>query len=168
MDIFHSLKRRDIPIEYWGIDSCHDFVNIGRDVLPPFGLSPERLLIGRIEDLSASVDHVLCMNVISNLDNFYRPLERILRSARKSVIIRESLSDYSSCLYVIDNYLNSSEPLRVHVNTYAFRDICSLASELGFTTSFITDIRTDGHPEFIIGYPHHWCFAVFRPITILK
>ncbi|MBM3459072.1 MAG: methyltransferase, partial [Armatimonadetes bacterium] len=79
---YHSLRSRGIPAEYSGIDSAPTLVEIGRRVLPEYGLPPERLQVLRIEDLHAEVDHVLCMNVLSNLDNYHRPLERLLQAAR--------------------------------------------------------------------------------------
>src|SRR3546814_16127347 len=60
-----------------------------------------------IEDLDGAIDHVVCMNVLSNMDNFHRPFGRMLRLARKSVILRESLKDGASYSYVVDNYLDA-------------------------------------------------------------
>jgi len=157
---FHSLAARGISVEYWGLDSCLDFISTGREVLPAFGLPAERLVNGRIEDLEATVDHVLCMNVLSNLDNFHRPLERMLRSARKTVILRESIQDEARYRYVVDGYLDSPEPLRTHVNTYSRSEINAVASELGFSTRFLPDRRTGGEAELVIDYPHYWTFVV--------
>lgn len=157
---FHSLISRGITVDYWGLDSCSEFIAIGREVLPSFGLPAEQLVAGRLEDLEAEVDHILCMNVLSNLDNFHRPLERMLRSARKTVILRESIQDKSTYSYVADKYLDSPEVLRTHVNTYSRSDLVFLATELGFSTSFLTDRRTGGKPELVIDHPHHWTFVV--------
>lgn len=159
---YHSLRARELDLDYWGIDSCAEFIEVGREVLPAFGLHPEKLVVGRLEDLDTKVDHILCMNVLSNLDNFHRPLERILRCARKSVILRESVNDRSSCSYVIDHYLDAPESLRVYVNTYDRKDIVDLAAQLGFFTRFILDRRTGGKPELVIDHPHHWCFMVMQ------
>lgn len=164
---YHSIVARGIDVEYWGLDCCAEFIHMGRKVLPSYGLPPDHLLVGRLEDLDAEVDHILCMNVLSNLDNFNRPLERFLRSARKSVILRESVRGEASYSYVLDNYLDAPEPLRVHVNTYDWKDIVALAAELGFSTKFITDRRTGGEPELVIDHPHHWCFVVMQPFNNL-
>ena len=164
---YHSLTARKIAVDYWGLDSCPDFIAMGRVILPSYGLPPERLVLGRLEDLDAEVDHVLCMNMLSNLDNFHRPLERLLRSARKSVILRESMHDKASYKYVVDNYLNVHEPLRTYVNTYSQADLVALAAELGFSARFIKDRRTDGEPELVIDYPHHWCFMVMQPRNLV-
>ena len=164
---YHSIVARGIAVEYWGVDSCKEFITMGRKILPSYGLPLDHLLVGKIDELDAKVDHILCMNVLSNLDNFHRPLERLLRSARKSVILRESIGDEASYSYVLDNYLDAPEPLRVHVNTYDRKDIAALAVELGFSTQFITDRRTGGELELVIDHPHHWCFVVMQPFNKL-
>src|SRR5690606_24038026 len=112
---FHSLRRRGLHLEYYGIDATEPFIRMGRDALALYGLPAERLQCLRIEDLCGEVDHVLCMNVLSNLDNFHRPLERLLHVARKSVVLRESIKDGASTTYVRDEYLDPGVDLRVHV-----------------------------------------------------
>lgn len=159
---FHSLFKRRIPVEYYGLDATDRFIQIGSSVLPNFGLAPERLQTGRIEDLSGSIDHVVCMNVLSNLDNYYRPLERILHMARKTVILRESIKDGAEYRYVVDTHLEAPEPLRVHVNAYDRGEIRRFANEMGFDVEEITDQRTQGYPEMVIDYPHYWTFMVMR------
>lgn len=157
---YHSLKSRDIPVEYYGVDGSKSLIGIGRECLPAHGLDPSRLMVMRLEDMSGSVDHVLCMNVLSNIDNFHRPLERFFQMARKTVILRESVGETSDYRYVVDQYLDKAE-LRVHVNRYACADIIELADDHDFDVEFVTDERTGGNPEDVIGYPHYWTFAVF-------
>ena len=160
---FHSLIKRKMYLEYWGLDACEKFISLGKKILPDFGLSSDRLICGRLEDLNSRVDHILCMNVLSNLDNIHRPLERFLRMARKSVILRESISECSNFSYVVDKYLNSVEPLRVHVNTYSRSEIDDLGREHGFSCEFVQDWRTKGEPELVIDYPHYWQFVILQP-----
>src|SRR5579885_2675520 len=88
---FHSLRSRNIPVEYWGVDAAPSLIEIGRDILPAYGLAPERLLPLRIEDLDGRVDHTVCLNVLSNIDNYHHPLERLLKITTRTVILRESL-----------------------------------------------------------------------------
>jgi ubiquinone/menaquinone biosynthesis C-methylase UbiE len=157
---YHSLATRTLPVEYWGIDACRALLDIGRDLLPRFGLPSERLIELRIEDLDGEVDHVVCMNVLSNIDNFHRPLERMLKVARKSVILRESLKDGAEYRYVRDNYLDAGVDLRVHVNHYDIQEVRSFASSYGFKSEIVVDRRSGGQPELVIGYPHYWTFLV--------
>jgi cyclopropane fatty-acyl-phospholipid synthase-like methyltransferase len=155
---YHSLVARNIPVDYWGIDSAKSLIKIGQSILPKHGLPPKHLVHGRFEDLDTEVDHVVCMNVLSNIDNYPRPLERLLLSARKTVILRESVARTRSYLYVTDKYLDPGVNLKVHVNTYQESEFIEFIRSYGFEVESFIDRRTKGEPELIIGYPHHWKF----------
>lgn len=157
---FHSLRSRDIPAEYWGLDASPTLVEIGRRHLPGHGLPPDRLHVGRIEDVDGEFDHVVCMNVLTNVDNYHRPLERLLSMARRTLILRESLKDGAEYHYVVDEYLEAEQPLRVHVNHYDRADVVQFITEAGFDVEVVTDRRTGGEAEMVIGYPHHWTFVI--------
>ena len=157
---YHSLRDRGIPVEYYGIDASPTLLDIGRAILPGFGLAPERLLELRIEDLDARVEHVVCVNVLSNLDNYHRPLERLLEAAGKNLILRESLASPPSCLYVRDRFLDEGVDLFVHVNTYDPAEVLDFMAARGFAGRLVTDRRSGGRPEPVIGYDHHWQFIV--------
>lgn len=156
----HSLRDRGIDVEYYGIDASAALIEDGRRELAPFGVEPERLQCLRIDDLAGSVDHVVCVNVLTNLANLHRPLQRLLRVARKSVILRESLAEAASCSYVRDDFLDAGADIWVYVNTYAFSDVEGLAKREGFAVQRVVDRRTRGEPELVIGHPHHWWFLV--------
>jgi SAM-dependent methyltransferase len=157
---YHSLRVREIPVAYYGIDAAPSLIAIGREWLPAFGLPAERLQVLRLEDLAGSVDHVLCMNVLSNLDNYHRPLERLLQCARKSVILRESCRDQAEYRYVEDRFLDRGQPLKVYVNAYALQDVKTFIESYGFSARHVEDRRTGTRPEMVIGHPHYWTFLV--------
>jgi cyclopropane fatty-acyl-phospholipid synthase-like methyltransferase len=157
---FHSLATRGIAVEYWGVDSSHSLIGIGRSIMPAFGLPGERLLHLRLEDLVGEVDHVVCMNVLSNIDNYHRPLERLLTMARKTVILRESLTRGSHYQYVKDAFLDDGVNLRVHVNHYDLQEVMAFIRAYGFDVASVVDIRTGGRPERVIDYEHYWTFLV--------
>jgi SAM-dependent methyltransferase len=155
---FHSLKRRGIPIEYHGIDAAPSLIAIGRRELPAHGLPADRLRILRIEDLDGAVDHVICMNVLSNIDNYHRPLERLLGMARKSLILRESARDGVLYSYVRDDYLDDGVDLKVHVNAYDSGELHAFIASHGFAVERFRDARSGGEAELVIGHPHWWTF----------
>ena len=157
--LFHALTDEELPVEYHGIDSAPSLLDIGRTWLPGYGLPPDRLIDMRIEDLSAEVDHVVCVNVLSNVDNFHRPLERMLLAARKTVILRESMADFGQYSYVEDRFLDAEAPMKVYVNTYRMDEIGAFMESYGFDTQFEQDDYTKGEPQLVIGHPHHWAFA---------
>jgi cyclopropane fatty-acyl-phospholipid synthase-like methyltransferase len=156
--LFHSLVARNLPVDYYGIDSSPRLLDIGRRILPGFGLPAERLIETRLEDLRAEVDHVLCINVLSNIDNYHRPLERLLLAARKTVIIRESLADVARYSYVVDRYLDPGVNLKVHVNTYAAVEVRRFIEEYGYHVTVHTDEHSNGQPQLVIDHPHWWTF----------
>jgi cyclopropane fatty-acyl-phospholipid synthase-like methyltransferase len=157
---FHSLRKRRIPVEYFGIDAAPSLVEIGRKYLPAYGLSPDNLQIMRIEDLAGEVDHVVCMNVLSNIDNYHRPLERLLECARKTVILRESCKEQAEYAYVKDNYLDDGQDLKVYVNSYSISELMAFIESYGFKVERVTDNRTQDKSELVINHPHYWKFFV--------
>ena len=157
---FHSLRARGIPVEYYGIDAAPSLIAIGRELLPAFGLPAERLQVMRIEDLDGQVDHAVCMNVLSNIDNYHRPLERLLRCARKTVILRESAKETAEYAYVKDKYLDAGVDLNVHVNAYATADVTAFVESYGFDVTTVEDRHSGGQPQAVIDYPHYWTFFV--------
>lgn len=157
---WHSLRTRGIPVEYYGIDAAPGLVQIGREELPAFGLPAYRLRVLRIEDLVVEVDHVVCINVLSNLDNYHRPLERLLQSARKTLILRESCKDEAEYRYVRDAYLDEGVDLKVHVNAYPKGEVMEFMESYGFSVRYVEDRHTGGEPELVIDHPHYWTFLV--------
>jgi len=158
---YHSV--RPLGLSYHGLDSSPRLIGIGRNELPSFGLEPSRLVCARIEDAEFSCDHAVCLNVLSNIDNFHRPLERLLSGARRSVILRESAWDRpANYSYVMDRFLDEGHELYVHVNTYCVNDLLDFARQRGFLAEHRLDERTRGQAEMVIDHPHHWSFFVFR------
>ncbi len=158
--LWHSLRTRAVAADYHGIDASQALIDIGRAHLPSFGLSAERLRTLRIEDLDGEADHVVCMNVLSNLDNYHRPLERLAQVARRTLVLRESLGDGADYRYVVDEHLDGDARLKVHVNRYDLREVIAFIASYGFRCQAVVDRRTGGDPEMVIGYPHWWTFVV--------
>ncbi len=155
---FHSLRKRGIQVEYFGIDAAASLIEIGRTYLPAHGLPPENLRVMRIEDMNGAADHVVCLNVLSNIDNFHRPLERILQVAKKTVILRESCKDQAEYAYVQDRYLDGGHNLKVYVNAYCTHELMAFMADYGFRVITVEDRYTQGKPERVIDYLHHWKF----------
>jgi SAM-dependent methyltransferase len=157
---YHALAARNIPVEYWGADAAPSLIDIGRAELPAFGLPAERLQVVRLEDLDGEFDHVVCVNVLSNIDNYHRPLERLLDMTRRTLVLRESLKDGAAYAYVRDEYLDPGVELNVHVNHYDRAEFLAFIAARGFRATLIEDRRSGGQPELVIGYPHYWTFVL--------
>ncbi len=161
---FHSLRKRNIPVQYYGIDAAPSLIEIGRSYMSEYGLPTSRLRVMRIEDLNGKMDHIICMNVLSNIDNYHRPLERLLQCAQKTLILRESMREQSVYTYVKDQYLDDGCNLKVYVNTYSISEVLAFIQSYGFSAQIVEDRRTRGNPELVIDYPHYWAFLVARRI----
>lgn len=158
----HSLRRRSLGLSYTGLDKTSAFIDIGRTELPAFGVDPDVLVHGEVEYVQGQVDHVVCVNVLTNIDNWHRALDRMSAVARKSIILRESIGPDSSYQFVTDEFLDPGASLMVHVNRYSLQEISDFMSCRGFTTIAVVDRRTGGLAEDVIGYPHYWTFLVCR------
>jgi hypothetical protein len=123
-----------------------------------YGLTDKNLQQIRVEDLNGSADHIVCMNVLSYCDNYHRPLERMLKMAGKSVVLRESIREKSQYSYVEDFYLDSGVTLKTSLNHYGEGEILSFIESYGYSAEIVQDIRTGGEPEIVIDHPHHWTF----------
>lgn len=157
---YHSLTARRLPVHYQGIDASPTMIGIGQKYLPAFGLLPDFLRVLRIEDMRGYVDHIVCMNVLSNIDNYHRPLERLLQSARKTVILRESLHTEATYAYVVDQHLDGGVSLKTYVNTYCLSEVIDFIESYGYQAAVIVDRYTGGQAQLVIDYPHYWTFVV--------
>ena len=157
---FHSLKNRNIPLEYYGVDATASLIKIGQEELPSYGLPAYHLQSAQIEDLTGKADFVLCMNVLTYLGNFHAPLARILDIAETNVILRESLSDIADYAFVSDDQLDEGMKLNVHINTYNRKDVINFIQARGFDVTEMQDIHSGGQPEFFLGRAHHWRFLL--------
>jgi hypothetical protein len=164
---YHSLRKRGIEVGYVGVDATECLIEIGRKYMPLFGLPPENLRTLRIEDLNGTVDHSVCINVLSNIDNYQRPLERLLLASRKTVILRESCAEAARYSYVEDRFLDPGIVLNVHVNTYSAPEMMDFIRSYGFDITLVPDERAEDGPELVIGYPHYWKFLVAVKRTAL-
>ena len=148
---FHSLASRSIPLKYIGIDATSALLQIGKQELPAFGLPEENLKVMRLEDLNGRADFVLCMNTLTYMDNYYRPLDRLLQVTQKYLILRESISDQAKYSYVKDDYLDPGVDLKVHINTYDKDEVDSLIEGAGFE---VVHFSTKGS-DIIDAYAHN-------------
>lgn len=162
---YHALRKRNCPVEYYGIDAARTLIEIGKKLMPQFGLSADRLHVLRMEDMDGEMDHIVCINVLTYVDGYHRPLERMLRMAKKTVILRESCHDQSQNIYVIDKYLDHGVELKVHINTYCSEELMDFIRSYGFSVRCIEDRYTGGEPQMVIDYPHYWKFFLAQRIS---
>jgi SAM-dependent methyltransferase len=158
----HSLRRRQVPIEYEGLDYTPEMIELAREEMcPRTGLPNERFVLGAIEDLDQRYANVLCFNVLTNSPHYAQPLERLLLSARKRILLRESLGEALEVRYTPDPYLDEGKRhIRVYHNTYPLAEVVDFMREHGFQIERIVDRRTNDGVEKVVDIPHHWKILV--------
>jgi len=155
-----SFADRGVELDYHGLDYTPEMIALARSELAPrAGLEPERFELGAIEDLDgeATYDNVLCFNVLTNSPHYALPLERLLASARKRILIRESMHDGLEVRYTADPYLDEGKRhIRVYHNTYPLEEVAQLMRDHGFEVTQIRDERTGDGVEMVVDLEHRW------------
>jgi ubiquinone/menaquinone biosynthesis C-methylase UbiE len=153
-----SLADRRVAVEYHGLDHTPELVALAREELAPrAGLDPQRFRLGDIEHLEDEFDTILCFNVLTNSPHYARALERMLRCARRRVLLRESLGDELIVRYTPDPYLDEGKRhIRVYHNQYPLNEVAGLMRAEGFEVTPIRDERTGDGVEMVVDIPHRW------------
>jgi SAM-dependent methyltransferase len=153
-----SLRDRGVEVEYHGLDYTPEMVALAREELAPrAGLDPERFRLGAIEQLDEPFDTILCFNVLTNSPHYGLPLERILRSARRRVLLREALGDELVVRFTADPYLDEGKRhIRVYHNQYPLDEVTGLMRDEGFEVTQVRDERTQDGEELVVDIPHRW------------
>ena len=160
---YWSFKRRNLDIEYHGLDYSPSLIDIGRRELAVAGLPPERLQAGTIENITDVFDAVICCNTLSWCPDFRLPLERLLSAARKFIVIRTNLGAETVYRYEPDGYLDDGyNHLKAYWNQYSEADMTAFMREMGFEVMPIVDRRTGGELELVVGKPYFWKFLFGR------
>ena len=155
---YWSFLDRSVPVEYFGLDYTPEMIALARtEMCATTGLSPDRFVLGSIENLDREFDYVICFNVLTNSPHYALPLERLLASTRKHVVIRESLGDDLVVHYTPDPYLDEGKrQINVYHNTYPLGEVSSFMREHGFRVTQIKDERTQDGVEMVCDIPHSW------------
>ena len=133
-------------------------IRIGKKYMSKYGLNPKKLTNMRIEDLSSRFDHIICINVLTYLDNIYKYLERLINIANKSIIIRESFYSKDIYKYVPDNFLDNNLKINTYINSYSIKKISNFLKKFDCKFNFIKDEYTKGKTQKVIGHNHYWKF----------
>jgi SAM-dependent methyltransferase len=159
-----SLLDRGVDVEYHGIDFTPEMIELARTELAPrAGLPPERLRLQALEDLAEDdrYDTVLCFNVLTNSPHYGLGLERLLRAARRRIVLRESMGDDLIVRFTPDPYLDEGQRhIRVYHNQYPLDEVRELMQSEGFTVTQVRDERSDDGVEMVVDIPHRWRILV--------
>jgi len=155
---YWSFLQRGVAIEYHGRDYTPEMITLAQtEMSARAGLAPERFTLGRIENLAREFDTILCFNVLTNNQHYALPLERLLRCARRRILLRESLGEELIMRYTADPYLDEGQRhIRVYHNQYPLSEVITFMNEFGFHVTPIYDRRSQDGIEMVVDIPHRW------------
>jgi SAM-dependent methyltransferase len=155
---YWSLAARNVPVHYSGIDYTPEMIGLATsEMCPAAGLPIERFRLQAIEDLDDEYDTILCFNVLTNSPHYALPLERLLLSARRRLLIRENLGDGLTIRFTPDAYLDPDKRyIHVYHNTYPVDEVRAFIEDRGFAVTELPDRRTSGGIEIVADIPHTW------------
>jgi SAM-dependent methyltransferase len=155
-----SLRDRGVDVDYHGIDFTPEMIELARSELAPrAGLDPGRFRLQALEELGEDerYDTVLCFNVLTNSPHYALPLERLLRAARRRILLRESMGDALIVRFTADPYLDEGKRhIRVYHNQYPLGEVRSLMEAEGFEVTQLRDERSGDGVEMVVDIPHRW------------
>ena len=125
-----------------------------------------KIRIFSIKDLDIQSGHIIGFNVLMNGPYCALPLEHLLLSTRKYILLWESLSYRLTIRYTSDEYLDEDKRhIRVYQSIYPIEEVISFMEDYGFEVHPIQDLRTNDKAEMVCDIPHWWRILVGKRHT---
>jgi SAM-dependent methyltransferase len=158
----HSLKARNIDIEYRGLDSSPTAIAIGQEAFAALGFDPGSLALASAEGADIpGVDIALIMNVLSFNPDFRAILERISLCGPRHILIRDSFGPSTRIRFARDGYLDEGfNHLSGYWNRYGRTVFAAYLQSLGFKSQWLVDRRTGGRMERVVDKPYYWAWCL--------
>jgi len=163
--LWHSFRGRGLAVEYHGLDYSPGLIEIGRRILPAHGVPAERLLCGRLEDLSGrEFEAAALVNILTFCADFREPLERLAETGLKALVVRDNFGDRTMIRWETDGFLDPGwNHLKGYWNQWSRAEVTAFLEERGFVVTPVEDARTRGRAEMVVGKPYYWSWlAAFR------
>ncbi len=160
--LWHSFHKRGQTVEYHGLDYSPSLIDIGREILPGYGLPAERLVCGRIEDLHGQAfDLVTLLNTLTFCPDFREPLDRLAGTGAKIMAIRDNFGPDTVIRWEPDGHLDPGyNHLKAYWNQWSTAEVTAFLAEYGFVSTQITDRRCGGRKELVVGKSYYWSWLL--------
>jgi SAM-dependent methyltransferase len=160
--LWHSFKKRGLAVEYFGLDYSPSLIDIGREVLPRHGLEAERLTCGAIEDVCGqSYDIAVLLNTLTFCPDYREPLDRLMETGAKILIIRDNFGPETLRRWEIDGYLDPGyNHLKAYWNQWQTDEVVAFIAASGYQVTPIPDRRTGGRMEPVVDKPYYWSWLL--------
>ena len=160
--LWHSFQKRNLPLEYYGLDYSPSLIEIGQAILPDYGLPAERLICGAIEDLHGQAyDLAALLNTLTFCPDFRQPLDRLIGTGIKALAIRDNFGPQTVIRWEIDGYLDPGfNHLKAYWNQWSIPEVTAFLNEYGFCVTEIEDRRAQGRVEMVVDKPYYWSWLL--------
>jgi SAM-dependent methyltransferase len=159
---YHSLKRRGLSADYFGLDSSRQAVRTARAAFETLGLDRGRIILGRVEDLfGLEFDLAVIINTMTFCADFRQPLDRIIDTGVRAVVIRDNFGPETEIRWEPDGFLDEGfNHLCGYWNRWSEAAVADFFSQRGFATKKVMDNRTKGQMELVVNKPYYWSWLL--------
>ncbi|MDR1870372.1 MAG: class I SAM-dependent methyltransferase [Deltaproteobacteria bacterium] len=155
---YHSLVRRGLKVDYYGLDSSPKAVRRARFAFKKLGLDPKRIIAGAVEDLYGfQFDLAAVINVLTFRPDFREPLDRLVDAGVKALVVRDNFGPETVIRWEIDGYLDEGyNHLKGYWNRWSLSEVQDFLASRGFQSALYEDQRTRGQMELVVDKPYYW------------
>ncbi|MDR2386915.1 MAG: class I SAM-dependent methyltransferase [Deltaproteobacteria bacterium] len=163
---YHSLNRRNLEVDYHGLDYSPSIVKMAQKAFQELGLEPSKILLGDLRDLiNFSCDLVAMINVLTFNGDFREPLDRLAETGAQAMVIRDFFGPKTIITYERDGFLDEGfNHLKGYWNQWSRSEVSAYLTSLGYKSSFVTDARTQGQTELVVNKAYRWSWLVAEKI----
>ncbi len=155
---YHSLAKRNLAVDYYGLDYSPSLIEIGQSILPAYGLPKERLSCQAIEDIiDLHFDFIVLINTLTFCPDFREPLDRLMATKPQVILIRDNFGPETIIRWELDGYLDPGyEHLKAYWNQWNYTEVAEFLKEAGYLVHSVVDRRTGGQEELVVGKSYFW------------
>lgn len=160
--LWHSFKKRNLNIQFHGLDYSPSLIELGQKILPQHGLSASRLQCGTIEDLQGqNFELITIINTMTFCPDFRQPLDRLAATNPQVILIRDNFGPQTIIRWEIDGYLDQNfNHLKAYWNQWNIQEVTQFLTNYGYHCTTIKDKRTQGQMETVVDKPYFWSWLL--------
>jgi SAM-dependent methyltransferase len=162
--LIHSLKKRSVGAEYFGIDSSPAMVDLAKSAFEEQGFGAHRIMLGDISSLSDfDCELAAIVNVLSFNPDFRAPIQRLADAGAAAMVIRDNFGPRTEIRWETDGFLDEGHNhLKGYWNRWSLGEVTEFLDLLGFEVFPVEDRRVRGGMETVVGKPYHWSWLVAK------